>query len=118
MKGRIGDKQRLLPIIDAISEIQIYTIDESLDVFLSNSMMRFASIKQLEIIGEAANYLSAETKEKFSDIEWKQIIGMRHILVHEYFGIDANLIWQVIIKDLPVLEVKIKGVLTIMQNIS
>lgn len=118
MKGRIGDKQRLLHIIDAISEIQIYTIDESLDVFLSNSMMRFASIKQLEIIGEAANYLSAETKEKFSDIEWKQIIGMRHILVHEYFGIDANLIWQVIIKDLPVLEVKIKGVLTIMQNIS
>ena len=113
MKGKIGDKQRLLHIIDAISEIQTYTQNESFNVFLSNSMMRFASIKQLEIIGEAANYLSAETKEKFSDIEWKQIIGMRHILVHEYFGIDANLIWQVIINDLPVLKVKIEGVLSI-----
>jgi len=113
MKGKIGDKQRLLHIIDAISEIQTYTKNESFNVFLSNSMMRFASIKQLEIIGEAANYLSAETKEKFSDIEWKQIIGMRHILVHEYFGIDANLIWQVIINDLPVLKVKIEGVLSI-----
>ncbi|MDB5120053.1 MAG: hypothetical protein JWN56_1271 [Sphingobacteriales bacterium] len=73
-------------------------------------MMRFASIKQLEIIGEAANYLSAETKERFSNVEWKQIIGMRHILVHEYFGIDANLIWQVIMNDLPTLKAKIEVV--------
>ena len=47
MKGKIGDKQRLLHIIDAISEIQTYTKNESFNVFLSNSMMRFASIKQL-----------------------------------------------------------------------
>jgi len=53
--------------------------------------MRFASIKQIEIVGEAANYITPETKELFSDIEWKQIIGMRHILIHEYFGVDANL---------------------------
>lgn len=110
MKGKIGDKQRLLHIIEAISEIQTYTENESLAVFISNSMMRFASIKQLEIIGEAANYLSEETKERFSDVEWKQIIGMRHILVHEYFGIDANLIWQVIMNDLPTLKAKIEVV--------
>jgi uncharacterized protein with HEPN domain len=110
MKGRIGDKQRLLHIIDAISEIEDYTRNISLATFLDNSMMRFASIKQLEIIGEAANYLTSETKNKFSDIEWKQIIGMRHILVHEYFGIDGNLIWQVIINDLPTLKNKIQEI--------
>lgn len=54
--------------------------------------MRFASIKQIEIIGEAANLISEETRNNFSEIEWRQIIGIRHILVHEYFGIDNNLI--------------------------
>ncbi|XHR94732.1 DUF86 domain-containing protein [Mucilaginibacter sp. UC70_90] len=47
----------------------------------------------------------------FTDLEWKQIIGMRHILVHEYFGVDFNLIWQVIINDLPVLRQKTSIVL-------
>jgi len=47
----------------------------------------------------------------FSDLEWKQIIGMRHILVHEYFGMDFELIWQVIIKDLPVLKQKVSSAL-------
>jgi uncharacterized protein with HEPN domain len=73
-------------------------------------MMRFASIKQLEIIGEAANKLTSETKIKFSDIEWEQIVGMRHILVHEYFGIDIHLIWQIIVNDLPHLKTKVEDV--------
>ena len=60
--------------------------------FSSNAMMRFACIKQLEIIGEASNHLSEETKLKFYDIEWKLIIGMRNIFVHEYFGIDSNVV--------------------------
>jgi len=111
MKGKIGDKQRLLHIKDAIAEIETYTNNTDLKTFLSNSMMRFACVKQIEIIGEAANFITPETKALFSDIEWKQIMGMRHILVHEYFGIDFDLIWQVIIKDLPVLRQKITTVL-------
>ena len=73
--------------------------------------MRFACVKQIEIIGEAANFISPETKVLFSDLEWKQIIGMRHILVHEYFGMDFELVWQVIITDLPELKQKIEIVL-------
>ena len=112
MKGKIGDRQRLLHILDAIAEIQFYTTDTDLKTFLENSMMRFACVKQVEIIGEAANLISAETKSLFTDTEWSQIIGMRHILVHEYFGIDFNLIWQVIIKDLPELKGKVSAVLS------
>jgi len=74
-------------------------------------MMRFACVKQIEIIGEAANYITPETKALFTDLEWKQIIGMRHILVHEYFGVDFDLIWQVIINDLPILKQKTLTVL-------
>lgn len=71
-------------------------------------MMRYASIKQIEIIGEAANYITEETKVKFTDLAWKQIIGMRHILIHEYFGVDDNLIWQVIVEDIPTLKTKVE----------
>ena len=111
MKGKIGDKQRLLHILEAIKEIQLYTGSVNLNSFLANSMMRFACVKQIEIIGEAANYVTPETKAIFSDLEWAQIIGMRHILVHEYFGMDFELIWQVIIDDLPILKQKITVVI-------
>ena len=110
MKGKPGDYQRLLHIKDAISEIESYTSNASLKEFLANSMMRFACVKQIEITGEAANSISAETKALFSELECKQIIGMRHILVHEYFGMDFELIWQVIISDLPELKNKVESV--------
>jgi uncharacterized protein with HEPN domain len=115
MKGKPGDHQRLLHILEAIDEIQVYTLNTELNAFLANSMMRFACIKQIEIIGEAANSISHETKASFSDLEWRQIIGMRHILVHEYFGVDFDLIWQVIIADLPVLKERILEVINTVQ---
>jgi len=64
MKGKMGDKQRLLHILDSIIEIENYICNTSFESFLQNSMMRFATIKQIEIIGEAANYLTDETKRK------------------------------------------------------
>jgi uncharacterized protein with HEPN domain len=70
-------------------------------------MMRFACIKQMKIIGEASNHISEETKSQLSDIEWRQIIGMRNILIHEYFGIDSKLVWDIIRHDLPDLKSKI-----------
>jgi uncharacterized protein with HEPN domain len=111
MKGKLGDKQRLLHILESIEEIEKYTEGSNLEVFLQNSMMKFASVKQIEIIGEAANYISEETKNKFSDIQWRQITGLRHVLVHEYFGVDSKLIWQIIADDIPELKIKIKEVL-------
>ena len=96
MKGKPGDRQRLLHILEAISEIETYTNDTEIKSFL-------------------ANYITPETKEKFSDLEWGQIIGMRHILVHEYFGMDFDLIWQVIIKDLPILKQKVSAILNSLQ---
>jgi uncharacterized protein with HEPN domain len=110
MKEKIGDKQRLAHILDAISELEAYTANVELKDFLGNSMMKFASIKQIEIIGEAANYITPETKQLFTDIEWKKIIGMRHILIHEYFGVAPMLIWQVIIDDIPVLKASIQNI--------
>ena len=114
MKSSIGDKQRLLHIVESINEIEKYIEGKNFDEFLENSMMRFASVKQIEIIGEAANHISEEVRNKFSEIQWRQITGLRHILVHEYFGVDNRLVWQIIVDDIPVLKSKIKEVLASM----
>lgn len=111
MKDKLGDKQRLVHIFEAIQEIEKYINNADFDEFMSNSMMRFACIKQIEIIGEASNFISEETQVKFESIEWRKIIGLRHVLVHEYFGVDSTLIWQIIGKDIPDLKSKLMIVL-------
>lgn len=80
MRSEPGDKIRLKHILDAIEEIEKYLTDADFTIFIGNSMMRFACIKQMEIIGEASNHISAELKSKFTDIEWAQIVGMRMYL--------------------------------------
>ena len=115
MRNELGDKIRLQHILDAIGEIHKYLIAADLSVFLENSMMRFACIKQMEIIGEASNHLSAELKSKFSDIEWAQIVGMRNVFAHEYFGIDSSLVWEIIKCDIPELKEKIENTLKSIQ---
>lgn len=107
MRGRLGDRARLQHILDAILEVEDYLFETDFEKFLGNSMMRFACIKQLEIIGEAGNHISEETKSKFSEIEWSQIVGMRNVFVHEYFGVDINLVWEIIRSELPDLKIKI-----------
>jgi len=107
MRNKLGDKARLQHILDAISEIENYLSKSDFDDFMQNSMMRFASIKQMEIIGEASNHISEAVKKEFPDVKWEQIIGMRNVFVHEYFGIDTNLAWEIIKNDLPELKTNI-----------
>lgn len=108
MKGSVGDEQRLAHVLEAIDEIEKYLNNIDLTEFKNNSMIRFASIKQVEIIGEAAKNLTEETKKNYSTVEWRQIAGLRNILVHEYFGIDADLIWQILKTDIPDLKSKLQ----------
>lgn len=107
MRGKIGDKVRLQHILDSILEIENYLRGIDFSHFAGNSMMKFACIKQLEIIGEASNHISEDIKEKFTTIEWSQIVGMRNVLVHEYFGVDSNLVWEIAKNDLPDLKEKV-----------
>lgn len=115
MRNELGDKARLLHIIDAIEEIEKYLLYVDFNEFLKNSMMRFACIKQMEIVGEASNHLSTALKSKFTDIEWTQIVGMRNVFAHEYFGIDSSLVWDIIKNDIPDLKIKITRILHSLQ---
>ena len=111
MRSKLGDKARLQHILDAILEIESYSLNTDFNEFIKNSMMRFASIKQLEIIGESSNHISQETKNSFSTVDWAQIVGMRNVFIHEYFGIDSTIVWEIIKNDIPSLKLKVEEIL-------
>jgi uncharacterized protein with HEPN domain len=111
MRSNLGDRIRLQHILDAIQEIESYLVEVNFNSFIENSMMKFACIKQMEIIGEASNHISEDIKSNFSSIEWGQIVGMRNVFVHEYFGVDTSIVWEILKGDIPELKEKILEIL-------
>ena len=102
-------------MIAAINDIQSFTRGVSSERFMSDKMIQNAVIRSLEIIGESAKHVPPVTRKKHQDIEWKSISGMRDILIHEYFGVDHEKVWNVIVLKLPKLKeqiVKIRGLLS------
>lgn len=110
MRSSISDKARLQHIYDAILEIESYIQESTYEIFQSNTMMQFACVKQLEIIGEAANHLSVHFKNLYSEIQWREIIDLRNLLIHEYFGIDTKIVWDIITTDIVLLKPHIKEI--------
>ena len=91
-------------ILECICEIENYTKRMTKPKFLKNKMAQDAVIRRLEIIGEAVKNLSADFKKKHPELHWRKIGGMRDILIHEYFGIDLNIVWMTVAKDVPKLK--------------
>jgi uncharacterized protein with HEPN domain len=116
MPSNPKDLIRLQHILDAIDEIENYTFQVEFSDFQQNSMMIHASVRQLEIIGEAANHLSDELTNNYESVEWKQIIGLRNLLIHEYFGVDIAIVWNVIQFDLPHFKNEILAIITDLKN--
>ena len=97
------DRIYLQHIRDAISRILSYTASGR-EAFLATPQAQDAVIRNLEIIGEAVKHLSAELRQQHPDIPWKRIAGMRDEMIHEYFGVDLRIVWNVIEQHLPVLS--------------
>ncbi|HUC90398.1 MAG TPA: DUF86 domain-containing protein [Paenibacillus sp.] len=83
-------------ILEAINKIERYTEGVDYDSFSSNEMLLDAVIRNLEVIGEAAKGVEEHIKEHFSEIPWRKMIALRNILIHQYFGIDKSIVWEVI----------------------
>jgi uncharacterized protein with HEPN domain len=107
MKGKFADFVRLQHIKESIDIIVLYCADISFEEFTKNELLFWASVKLIENIGEAAVRLSVDFKKQHSNIEWKLIIGMRNMLIHEYFGIDKKIVWDVVNNDIQQLKNKI-----------
>jgi uncharacterized protein with HEPN domain len=107
MTDRLGDKVRLQHILDAIGEIESYTKGVDFAQFSTNSMLFSACVRQLEIVGEAVNRLSDDLIANNPDVEWRKVTGLRNMLIHEYFGLDDKLIWNIIQRNIPDLKAKV-----------
>jgi len=104
------DKERLRDIDEAIERIEKY-VSKGRKAFENEELIQNWVVHHLQIIGEATRSLSLEFREEHPDVAWSKIIGMRNILVHDYFGIDTEVVWRAVERDLPELKQKIKKLL-------
>lgn len=103
-------RERLLDILEAIERIEKYAAQGRED-FENDELVQTWIVHHLQIIGEAARALPGNFIDQHPEIDWSEIIGMRNILVHNYFGVDVDVVWAVVERDLPDLKNKIQAIL-------
>jgi len=102
------DQVYLKHILDAIEKIETY-VSVGHDIFISTSHWQDATIRQLEIIGEATKRLSQNLCSKHAKVPWRRIAGLRDVLIHNYMGVDLTTVWKVTQRDIPTLKKKALG---------
>ena len=105
------DMIRLRHIIAEAEEACAFAENMSFNEFMGDRKTAKAIIRSVEVIGEASSKITDELREKYPDIPWKQIIGMRNRLIHVYFDIDFRTVWQTVNENLPPLIEKLKGIM-------
>lgn len=104
------DGERLEHIRHALELIEQY-LPETLEAFLDDEMAQDAIARRLEIVGEAANHVSNEFRAAHPDVPWLDIVGLRHVIVHDYFQIDMHRIWTTVTEDVPRLHAFVSDLL-------
>lgn len=102
----------LQDILDTITDIEIFTENVEFEAFQANREKVLAIVKSIEILGEAVKKVPDDIRNQYPDIPWKSIAGMRDVLVHEYWGIDVNVIWATVQEGLPPLKAAITEIAT------
>lgn len=105
-----NDQERLKDIQDAIQKIEKYT-QRGKNEFFENELIQGWVLLQLQIIGEAARSMDEATHQQYPEIEWRDIIDFRNLLVHEYFRVDLQIIWKIIETQIPDLKNQINTIL-------
>lgn len=104
-------KTYLDDIGESIGKISRYTNGLTIETLASDEKTLDAVIRNLEIIGEAAKNVPIEIRRQYPEIEWKKVAGLRDILIHRYFGVDLEIIWDLIQTKLPPLALQIRKIL-------
>lgn len=112
MREQRRDKEWLEHILSAIERVRRYTQGKTYEDLVADDMMYYAVVKNIEIIGEAANMVTSDFQDAHPDTPWKKIKGMRNYIIHEYFQVDDIVVWEVATKDLPALQEQVTDYLT------
>ena len=107
MREIIRDRGRLEHIIEQINNIEEFVANKSLKDLENDKILQYAVIKSIEIIGEASYMLTNDFRNTHKEVEWEEIIRMRHVLVHGYYHISVMMIWEIIQSDLHKLKQQI-----------
>jgi uncharacterized protein with HEPN domain len=91
-----SNKELVIDILESIQKVHRYVEGMNYKTFIQDEKTIDAVVRNFEVIGEAANRIDNDVKDKFPNVEWRRIIGLRNRIVHEYFGIDLEIIWQII----------------------
>ena len=102
---------RIDDILEAIDKIERYTKGMDYAAWLEDEKTVDAVVRNIEIIGEASSHLPDDILERYGDIPWPFLRGIRNVLTHEYFGVDVEEVYQIICNDLPVLKQEILKIL-------
>jgi uncharacterized protein with HEPN domain len=108
---RKDDSIYLRHVLDAIFRIEEYTEDITHEYFLHSHLRQDGVIRQIEVIGEAVKKLSPELKGRHPEIPWKDVAGTRDKLIHDYFGVDLDAVWNTAKKDIPQLKDEIREII-------
>ena len=105
-------KVYLRDILEAIGRIERYTGNMNFEDFSNNELIQDGVIRNLEIIGEAVKNLPDDIKKDYPEVEWRKIAGLRDILIHAYFGVDLEIIWDIVKNKVPELKEMVKKILS------
>jgi uncharacterized protein with HEPN domain len=106
-----SEYERLLDILEAIARIEKYA-ERGKTAFLQDELIQNWMVSQISVIGEACRALPDEFQALYTNVPWADIIAMRNILIHHYFGIDEEAVWSVIEKDIPELKLSIEIIIS------
>ena len=101
-------KMFLQHILDSIELIEEYTSGKDIEDFLENDQLKDSVVRRIEIIGEAVKNIPEHIRNEYPEVPGKDIAGMRDVVIHGYFGVDPQMVWKVVDRDLPKLKVQIE----------
>lgn len=112
MRESVKDPGRLKHILMAIDNVFEFLEGKSYEDLVNDKLLFFGVVKNIEIVGEAANHITKELQNNYPEVDWPSVVGMRNVLVHDYYNINPRIAWLTATNNLPKLRVQIEAILS------